>query len=438
MTAVDPLVTHPSDLVKTKGLLQPVLGLHDDPASLSVERDALRSDLAVEEDGLPRSLPERKEEGILGDLSLDGFSRGGLRSEEAIRWDQTIQGLMGTLEVVMREEVREVLPGVLKVFWIAALPELAIDGFPETLALSQGLRMVGPGDDMRDAILLERLLEGRLATPGVVLASLVRQDFAGLSVLRDGGPEGLDDEIGLLVHGERKADDEAAVVVQEDGEVDRLAVTSEDEAGDVALPELVRPRALETSDALRFGSPAGLLHGLLFVALGADDALDGPSADGDPVLSPEEVTDLPNPEPRELALAGDDGVANGFRLDLPSRAHGPSASPRLKAFGSRFAVLREPRLKGAGGGPEELRKDVSGKVGLLETFDRGALLLRGKGPPLRGTRIPVLVEAQAAPSIKQCCGAPGASCEGWSAEPRALPIFEERFLLLRGPRASRP
>ncbi len=67
-----------------------------------------------------------------------------------------------------------------------------------------------------------------------------------LSETRDPLEERFGDQRRALMGRERPRDDEAAVVVEEDREVDAPALAAQHVAGDVGLPQLARSRSLET------------------------------------------------------------------------------------------------------------------------------------------------------------------------------------------------
>jgi hypothetical protein len=107
--------------------------------------------------------------------------------------------------------------------------------------------MVGAGDHVTDPLAVEQLLEGALAAPGEVLATLVREHLPRLAEGRDPRKQSLDHHLLLLVEMQPEAHDVAARVVEEHHEVDAPALARQHEARDVGLPQLRGTRPLEAA-----------------------------------------------------------------------------------------------------------------------------------------------------------------------------------------------
>ena len=108
-----------------------------------MQRDLAIADLAEKEHRLARRLIDRERQLVLRELLLDRLAHHVLGGEEAIRRHQTTERLMRTKMVVEGEEVGQALARVGQVLRMHALPELAGNRLPQSLTLTQGLRMVG-------------------------------------------------------------------------------------------------------------------------------------------------------------------------------------------------------------------------------------------------------------------------------------------------------
>jgi hypothetical protein len=100
-----------------------------------------------------------------------------------------------------------------------------------------------------DAVAPQQLLELRRSAPRGVLAALIGQHLARLSVVSNAALERLDDEAPLLVMRHRPRHEVPRVVVHEADQVHAL-VTTQLEREDVALPELIGFRTFETARRL--------------------------------------------------------------------------------------------------------------------------------------------------------------------------------------------
>jgi hypothetical protein len=106
--------------------------------------------------------------------------------------------------------------------------------------------MLRPRLHVRDPFATQLARELRLAAPGGVLPSLVRQDLPRRAVRRDATPQRLHHKLALLVVRDRVRHQEARVIVHERRDVETL-VSTQQEREEVRLPQLVRLRALEAS-----------------------------------------------------------------------------------------------------------------------------------------------------------------------------------------------
>lgn len=166
-------------------------------------------------------------------------------AKEAIGRHQTVQRLVRTLKIVVREVMLEPALCVDEVREHSAAEKLVPKRFPEPLDLAEGLRMLWSAADVLDPVSLKRLLELGTAAPHGVLPTVVRQHLLRLTVRCEPSFECLHDQRRLLVVRDRVANDEATVVVHEDAQVQTLLPTLQ-KRKDVRLPELVRRSTLES------------------------------------------------------------------------------------------------------------------------------------------------------------------------------------------------
>ena len=151
---------------------------------------------------------------------------------------------MRTAKVVSIDEEAQPSLAVGEVDEDSPREELVPQGLPEALHLAERLRVVRSTLDVLDALAFQLGLELGLPPPGRVLATVVRQHLARHAEGSQPALESLHYQLGLLSVSHRVADDEAAAVVHEDGDVEPL-VTAQQESEDVRLPKLVRLRPLE-------------------------------------------------------------------------------------------------------------------------------------------------------------------------------------------------
>ena len=292
-------------------LTSPFGCLDDEPAALAMHRHLAATDLAEEEDGFSPSLAECQIELVRAHLLFQSLAQRILGRKEAVGGYETTDSLVRTEVVVMRDEVGEMLSGTREILRLHPFPEFPSDRGPEALAFAERLRMVCAGNHVLNALAHEEFLKLGLSAPGKVLPALVGQDLFGLAEARDTFEECLDDDVLLLMQVQSEAHDVAAVVVHEHGQVDALAVTPEQEAGDVALPELPRAGAFEAAG--RLGTPSWPLRGSgkWWNAVGVQGLSDTACADADAAEAQERVTHLSQSEVRVFPLGLEDRVLRG-------------------------------------------------------------------------------------------------------------------------------
>jgi hypothetical protein len=166
------------------------------------------------------------------------------RAEVPVRRHESSDALMRAPVVVAVDEERHPPQAVVEVREDRAAQELVPQRLPEALRLPQRLRMMRAALEVVDVVPPELRFELRHASPRSVLAAVVRQHLARRPEGGDAALERLKDELRALAVRYRVADDEAAVVVHEDGHVEPL-VPAQAEGEDVRLPHLVWLSALE-------------------------------------------------------------------------------------------------------------------------------------------------------------------------------------------------
>gem|GEM_PF-4177177 len=227
-----------------------VADLHGECARLRGDAEVLVAQPADQVEGLARRLRARQPECVRCDGGLDrrAYLRRG--TKEAVGRHQPGQRLVWPLEVVVLDVEAEPAVAVSEVGEDGPRQELLPERLPEALDLAERLRVLRPALDVPDAVLTQRLLEGRLPAPGGVLPTLVGQDLLRRPVRGDPALEGLEDQARLLVVRQRVGDQVARVVVHERCHVQAL-VLAQEEGEDVRLPELVRCRPLEAARRMR-------------------------------------------------------------------------------------------------------------------------------------------------------------------------------------------
>jgi hypothetical protein len=225
--------------VQRDGLRSFLAKLH--PHSVAGGRDGhlLIAQLAHDVERLLRRLLLREPQRVLLHLRFHRRSHLLGHPEKPVRRHQPFQRLMRPLEIVPIDVEQELVLAVLVAGKHRAGEKFVPQGLPESLHLSQGLRMLRPRLEVADPLPPQFLLEAGGPPPGRVLPAVVSQHLFGHPILRDRLVQRLAHQEFLLVAGHRPAHDEAGVVVHEAAEVDPL-VPAQEESEDVRLPELVR------------------------------------------------------------------------------------------------------------------------------------------------------------------------------------------------------
>lgn len=229
--------------------------LHAQGTARRGDAQVLISETTHEVKRLLRRLLLRQSQRVRLHLRLDRSAHVRRRAKESIRRHRALDALMRTLEVVVLDEEPYATDAVLEVGEDRLSQKLLPQRLPETLDLAKRLRVLRTALAVLDTVTPQSFLKLGLAAPRCVLPTLVGQHLARLAVVRDAALQRFDHETRLLVMRHRPGHEVARVVVHEADEVDAL-MSAEFEGEDVALPELIRLRALET--ARRF--VARLLH----------------------------------------------------------------------------------------------------------------------------------------------------------------------------------
>jgi hypothetical protein len=206
-----------------------------------MQAHGLLAELPHQEHALALGLIHRQRELVLGPGGLKAQAHLVLRAEETIRRHGVVQALVGAEVVVVVDEISQALLGLVQLLRPHPGPELLAHGLPKAFALAHGLRVLGAGEDVLDALTVQQLAEAAGAAPGVILPALVREQLLGLAEALDAFQERFLHEVRGLLQPQPPRDDVAAVVVHKGDQVHLLAVAGQVEAGDVGLPQLAGP-----------------------------------------------------------------------------------------------------------------------------------------------------------------------------------------------------
>ncbi|HSS48269.1 MAG TPA: hypothetical protein VLX28_04925 [Thermoanaerobaculia bacterium] len=287
MVFIDVLLWHADGL----GLF--IAQAHPQTRAFGGNRQVLISKASDQVEGLLRRLLLSFPHGVGFDVGLDGCTYLRRCPEVPVSWHEPAQRLMRSLEVVAFDEEPEPTLAVGEVREDRAAQKLVPQRLPEALDLAEGFRVLGPTLDVPDSILAQSLLEDRLAPPGRVLPSLIRQCLLRHPEGCNAPLESFQDQRALLVMGQYEAHDETRVVVHEGRQVQPL-VASQQECEDVRLPHLIRRCSLEaprrplpTIDRPR---AAARCHPRL-----SQHSSDGGLRDAECLETPDHITDPPSP-----------------------------------------------------------------------------------------------------------------------------------------------
>ena len=140
-------------------------------------------------EGLSLRTLSRQSQRVGGHPFLDRIPHLRRRAEEAIGGDRSADALMWAAEVVGLDEKADPPLAVVEVREDGPRQEFFPERLPETLDLSERLRVMGTALDVADALTAQLGLEVGVTAPRDILPPLVGQDLARRPVLRDASRE---------------------------------------------------------------------------------------------------------------------------------------------------------------------------------------------------------------------------------------------------------
>jgi len=365
-----------SEVLHRQLTLPAIRRVDHEPATFTVQRDALVTDLTDEVHRLARRLVERQPQLVLRELPFERLAQRRLSVKEAIRRHQTVDALVRAKVVVVAQPVTEPATRVFEVLRRSAIPKLVGDRLPKALALAERFGVVRAAHDVRNALLREQLLKAALATPSEVLATLVGQDFTRLAEARDAFEQGLGHERRALVRGQGPRHDIATVVVQKHRQVHAPTLAPQDVARDVGLPQLARSRALEATRRFRLRPWTAFGRRLQCNALFAQYVADRAGRDLDAVKALELVGDARHAEGVVLQADLRDQVAHCIRDALGVMWTTTFGRPaRFESLGTFGFVAPDPLIEARRRAAPQAREVFALAAGLGKGFDCGATLI---------------------------------------------------------------
>jgi len=248
---------------------------------------------------------------------------------EAVSRALAPDALVHPLMIVVAHPVLDALAGITKGGKDRLAQKLLPNRAPEALDLTQRHRVVRRTAHMLHALLLEHLLEARLAPPGHKLPAVVRQDLARRAPLAQRPLDHFQHRLGRLLPKQPVTHDVAAVVVDHPHQIHRVQ-TLELKRHDVYLPHGVGEAALKAAH-LRWPALAGRRP------LAQTRVVDHPPhrlrAHLQALVPLQLVTDAPHPMLRVLSAVCLDALLN----DLVKAA--PTLTPSLLAQRAWAALL---------------------------------------------------------------------------------------------------
>jgi len=244
-------------LLPHRDRLLPLPELHEDAAAGQGHRQVLLAKPPDQVEGRPRGPLTRQRHRVARHSPLDRLAHLRRRPEESIGRNQPADPLVRPAEVVRLDKQPDATLAVRVVRKYRAREKLLPQRLPEALDLSQRLRMVRTALQVLDPLTPKLLAKFRLATPGDVLAPLVREHLARRPVLRDPSCQSLHHQRRALMVRDHQRHQVPRVVVHERGHVQPL-VSTQQKREDVRLPQLIRLGALKGSlRRLRLGRRRG-------------------------------------------------------------------------------------------------------------------------------------------------------------------------------------
>jgi hypothetical protein len=217
-----------------------------------VKADSLSAELADKKHRLARGFVDSHCQLVVFPGFFQGLPHLGLGREKAVGRHGVVQALVRAEMVVVVDKSAKARLGLGEFQGFGPAPELLAHGLPEPLAFAEGFGVVGAGDHVPYALLVQQPLELARAAPSVVLPALVGEQFLGLSKTLDAFKQGFHDEVRGLLQPQLPGHHVTAVVVHEGDQIHSLPVTRKHETGDVALPQFARPGPFKAPDNLPF------------------------------------------------------------------------------------------------------------------------------------------------------------------------------------------
>jgi hypothetical protein len=168
--------------------------LHPQLASFACDRELAISEPSHQVERLSRRLLEREASRVLLHRAFDGRPHLRRGAEVPIRGHQTLERLVRPLEVVRVHEEPEPALEIREVGEDCPRQKLVPERLPESLDLPERLRMLRATLHVPDALATEPLLELCLAPPGGVLPSLIGEELARRTEVRDSALERFEHE----------------------------------------------------------------------------------------------------------------------------------------------------------------------------------------------------------------------------------------------------
>jgi hypothetical protein len=231
-----------------------------------VDREFEFAFFGPEDDGLPLHAADHVEgrfgltaqrqlQQVFLDAGLDGFTQLGGDFEKTIRWTEAFNALVRPFVVVITDPKSDAFASRFEALELGAREELLPDGLPESLDLAQRHRMVGPGAEVVNPVLLHLGLETGGAAPIDILPAIVGEHLFRRLIFTGRYAKHLQHVLGGVAAEQIGSDDEPRVVIHEADEVGVTAAQAEGK--DVRLPHLIGCGPLEETRPHQVASRLG-------------------------------------------------------------------------------------------------------------------------------------------------------------------------------------
>ena|GEM_PF-3460715 len=269
-----------------------------------MQRHAAPTDAAKQVHRLTQWIPQRQPQLVVAQRPRQRRPQRVLRTKETVRRHTPVDALVRAEEVVVSDPVAQTPLSLRQIVGAHPLPQLLADRLPQTLALAHRLRVTRSRQHMADAQVLQALAESALAAPAVILRTPVREDLRRLAVAQQTLLQRLEHQLVALMRQQTPGHDVAAVIVQEQRQIHTPPRTRQHVARDVALPQLTRPRPLETTrQRATLASPrrVGIVQPVVL-----QHTTHRARRDRQAQETTQQITDAPQPRARLLALGSHD------------------------------------------------------------------------------------------------------------------------------------